>query len=341
MYSIHFRIEKERLSVSISDGKYAPRIPPSERSDGFQWYLSFYSTLLDEASTTKGIILLLDNPGLELHPDGQRDIKKFLEDRYSSSSQVIYVTHSPAMIDPFRLEQVRVVQLHKNMVGTKVGKPNVKSPKDFDLLEPVRSAIGASLVTSLAYSQINILTEGAADKPIVDAAVTTFRPNLKESWLINGGVAEGKEYFPVFLERANIPYVICLDSDSGGRDLKDVLMAGGIPEGKIIMLRDIVGAELFKDKDIELEDLVSAELYHRAVAETYPDKPVTPLETERPKRTKYYEEQFKQKHRIGFNKPRVAETLKSLIEKGNSDVQTKGNLEKLIDFVVARIGSKE
>jgi len=340
IYNIHFRIEKENLSVSISDGKYAPRIPPSERSDGFQWYLSFYSTLLDEVSSSKPIMLLLDNPALELHPDGQRDIKKFLEERYSSSAQVLYVTHSPAMLDPFHLEQVRVVELHKDMVGTKVGTPRVKSPKDFDLLEPIRSAIGASLVTSLAYNCVNVLTEGAADKPILDAAITNFRPKLKESWVINGGIAEGKDYFPAFLERAKVPYVIFLDSDSGGRTIQGHLTGAGIPEGKILMLREAVGTEMFKDKDVELEDVISAEFYHRAVTDTYSEKEVTPVPADRAKRTKYYEEQFRQNHRIGFNKNRVAETMKRLIEQGKSDDQTKEQLEKVLKFLEMKISTQ-
>ena len=48
-----------------------------------------------------------DNPGLELHLDGQRDIKRFLEEKIAPTSQVLYVTHSPAMIDPFNLGQKR------------------------------------------------------------------------------------------------------------------------------------------------------------------------------------------------------------------------------------------
>jgi len=80
-YTVHFRFEANRLSVSISDGSYSPRIPPSDRSDGFQWYLSFYSALLSEVSATDAMVLLLDNPGLELHAEGQRDIKRFLEEK--------------------------------------------------------------------------------------------------------------------------------------------------------------------------------------------------------------------------------------------------------------------
>ncbi len=104
-YNVHFRIEKEKLSVSISDQTYSPRIPPSDRSDGFQWYLSFFAAILSEVSATDPMVLLLDNPGLELHADGQRDIKRFLEEKLPSPTQVIYVTHSPAMIDPYNLDK--------------------------------------------------------------------------------------------------------------------------------------------------------------------------------------------------------------------------------------------
>lgn len=118
-YTVHFRIESTRLSVSISDDSYSPRIPPSDRSDGFQWYLSFYSALLSEVSVTDPMVLLLDNPGLELHANGQRDIKRFLEEKLPPPAQVIYVTHSPAMIDAYNLEQVRQVELHSDFRGTK------------------------------------------------------------------------------------------------------------------------------------------------------------------------------------------------------------------------------
>ena len=81
-YTVYFRTEKDRLSVSIEDKTYGRRIPPPDRSDGFRWYLSFYSTLMNEVSSNEQNILLLDNPGLELHPDGQWDIKRSIEERH-------------------------------------------------------------------------------------------------------------------------------------------------------------------------------------------------------------------------------------------------------------------
>jgi predicted ATP-dependent endonuclease of OLD family len=140
-YNVHFRIEHNKLSVSISDGTYTRRIPPSDRSDGFQWYLSFYTALLNEVSATDPMIVLLDNPGLELHSDGQRDIKRFLEKKLPSATQVVYVTHSPAMIDPDNLKQLRQVELRGDMQGTKVLRLALGKDGASDLLEPVRSAI--------------------------------------------------------------------------------------------------------------------------------------------------------------------------------------------------------
>ena len=105
---------------------------------GSNWYLSFYSTLLNDVGVSNQTVLLLDNPGLELHVDGQRDIKRFLEEKVSLNSQVLYVTHSPAMIDPFNLHQVRAVELLGDQQGTKVRNFAVKKGDNSDLLEPVR-----------------------------------------------------------------------------------------------------------------------------------------------------------------------------------------------------------
>jgi predicted ATP-dependent endonuclease of OLD family len=340
-YTVYFRIEKDRLSVSISDENYSRRIAPSDRSEGFQWFLSFYCTLLNEGSTGEKTILLLDNPGLELHADGQRDIKNFLEDNYSASAQVMFVTHSPAMLDPYKLEQVRRVELLEDMAGTKVRKLNTKAPEELDLLEPVRSAIGASLISSLAFNKMNILTEGAADKPILEAGVLGYKSELKESVLINGGISEGKELLPMFFERANIRYVIYLDSDSGGRNLGSALVKAGVPKSKIANLKELLNGELYNGKDFELEDIISRDLYHAAVLETYTDKIVNAPEEDNPKRTNYYEKAYKEKYDIGFNKKRVAETLKQLIITGKGDEKSKENLEKILTGLHEALTKKE
>ncbi|MFY9317513.1 MAG: AAA family ATPase [Burkholderiales bacterium] len=334
IYTVYFRIERERLSVSIEDKTYGRRIPPFDRSDGFRWYLSFYCTLLNEVSSNEPTVLLLDNPGLELHPDGQRDIKRSIEEKHSASMQVIYVTHSPAMIDPFNLEQVRRVDLLPDMQGTKVRHVQTPEGGQFDLLEPVRSAIGASLVTSLMANQYNVLAEGAADRPILEAGVTLLAKDIKDSVLVSGSVAESLAMLPAFFERAKLPYIVYVDFDHGGRSIEGKLKAAKIPETKIVSLRAIFGDDLFPGEDFELEDIVSDQFYARAVADTYPERPVIIPAGGGAKRTKRYEEAFKTNHQIGFNKRRVADKIKQIALREGFDEESATRLQRVIDRLV-------
>jgi hypothetical protein len=324
-YMIHFEIEKERLIVSVSDKHYDRRIPPSDRSDGFQWYLSFYSALLSEVSATDPTFVLLDNPGLELHADGQRDIKRFLEEKLPATTQVIYVTHSSAMIDTYNLEQVRKVELLENMQGTKIRK--LEFPDDAtDVLEPVRSAIGASLVTSLISNDFNVLVEGAADKPILEGGFGHFLGEESKRILVNGSVAETGMLLPRFYQRIGLPYVIYLDKDSGGRDLRTKLLASGVPEDRIVSAGDVVD----RDVDFELEDTVGT-AYHDAVRATYPELNIEAPDPARGKCTKHYERALKEIADIGFSKRRVAEQVKAALLGGQvADVNTE-HLRRIVD----------
>lgn len=331
-YNVEFRIEKDTLSVAISDSSYSPKIPPSDRSEGFQWYLSFYCAVIAE-STTDPTVLLLDNPGLELHSDGQRDIKRFLEEKMAST-QIIYVTHSPAMIDVNNLEQVRKAELKKGFEGTKISELNI-APDGFDLLEPVRSAVGARLVNSLIVNNYNVLVEGAADKPILDGAFTVFLQQKSDKILVNGSVAERK-FLPRFYQQIGLPFIVYLDADSSGRDLAADLKKSGISDEKIFSLDSVFKSEdlgLDKGKDFELEDVMSAEFYHLAVRETYPDLEVTEPTKQQNKRTNWYEKEFTEANNIGFSKRRVAARAKKMLIEGKADSKTKDRLSKLASAI--------
>jgi energy-coupling factor transporter ATP-binding protein EcfA2 len=332
-YNVEFRIEKDTLSVAVSDSSYSPRIPPSDRSEGFQWYLSFYCALLAE-STTDPTVLLLDNPGLELHSDGQRDIKRFLEEKMAST-QIIYVTHSPSMIDTNNLEQVRKVELMKDLEGTKITELNI-APDGVDLLEPVRSAIGAKLINSLIVNDFNVLVEGAADKPILDATFTLMFPEKAPKILVNGSVAERK-FLPRFYQQVGLPFLVYVDADSGGRDLAAELKKSGIANEKIFSLDTVFKSEdlgFEAGKDFEIEDVMSTEFYDLAVRETYPDRPVAKPTNQQGKRTNYYEKAFTETHKIGFNKRKVATSAKKMLVEGKADSETKERLSKLISAIL-------
>ncbi len=337
-YKIYFQIENGKLNISISDSTYDQRIFPSERSEGFQWYLSFYTTVLNEIGPNNKFILLLDNPGLELHIDGQRDIKNFLENRIAFNSQVIYVTHSPSMIDPFNLGQLRRVTLMGEEQGTKIDARLIKEGNDFDLLEPVRAAIGMSLAGSLIVSDYTVLVEGASDKPILDAAFGVWPPADGRKVLINGSMSESKDgILARFYARTQLPYIVLLDADSAGRSIKGILISKGIPEDRILMLNDI-----FTDRqnDFAIEDLVSWDFYSKAVKKEYADwTEEISNDSGTQKRVEIYEKAFKTRKGIGFSKKRVAETIGRMLYNNEHDDETKDNLHKLLQEIKKRFGS--
>lgn len=334
-YTVHFRFEPQKMSVSISDGTYSRRIAPLDRSEGFQWYFSFYAALLNEVGQTRPTVFLLDNPGLELHADGQRDIKRFLEEKLPSNAQVVYVTHSPAMIDPFNLEQVRQVELQPDMRGTKVTRLAFKEGQDFDLLEPVRSAIGSSLASSLVLNELNVLVEGAADKPILEGAFAALRKDRKDRLLVNGSVAESKDGLLVrFYQRANLPFLVFVDADSGGRTLRTQLKGWGVPDTKIVSLEQAVPRD---GVDFELEDVLSVDFYYSAVREAYPDSEVQKPGPIQGKQTKHYEAAFKEQLGIGFNKRRVGEKIKMLLLEHKADAESLENLNKITATILAAL----
>lgn len=109
---------------------------PESRSLGFRWYLSFYINFIAQASEVNSneLIFLIDEPGIHLHPAGQKDLVKVLED-LADRNQIIYTTHSPFMINRTYPQRVRLV--FKDKDGTKVDSEAYR--QDW---KPLRSSIG-------------------------------------------------------------------------------------------------------------------------------------------------------------------------------------------------------
>jgi hypothetical protein len=157
--------------------------------------------------------------------------------------------------------------------------------------------------------------------------------------LVNGSVSENNELLPKFYERGRVPFVIFLDADSSGRKLKGSLTSNGIDAQKIVDL-----ADLFPDKkgsDFELEDILSIAFYHRAIEATYQEQPVDrPEATLTGKRTKFYEQAFKTKYQIGFNKRRVAETVQRLWASGKGDAETADKLTTVVAALTTALATQ-
>lgn len=221
------RAEAERLRVQ-ADGQYLKVVVEDElgveieldqRSDGFQWLVSFFVVFFAEAvDKHENAILLLDDPGLTLHGLKQRDFRSTLS-RLAESNQTIYTTHSPFLVGPDELDFVRVVEMTDRKIGTKIHTTVTAS--DPAALLPLQEALGYDLAQSLFGQQRNLVMEGLTDYWYLDATAQLLREDsiidLNERIALVPAKTAGKVvYFATILHAQKLKVAALLDSDSAG-----------------------------------------------------------------------------------------------------------------------------
>src|SRR5205807_4831315 len=110
--------DQQYLKVVVEDD-LGVEIELDQRSEGFQWLVSFFVVFFAEsADRHKNAVLLLDEPGLSLHGLKQPEFRSTIS-RLAESNQLLYTTHSPFLVGPDELHRVRVVEMIDRTVGTK------------------------------------------------------------------------------------------------------------------------------------------------------------------------------------------------------------------------------
>jgi predicted ATP-dependent endonuclease of OLD family len=267
--TVKLRLEPNEIAVFVKDNTGASD-PPSRRSEGFKWFLSFYINFMAESDKElKNTIILLDDPGVYLHPSGQKDLMKTLEE-ITKDNQIIFSTHSPFLIDRKKLNRIRIVSKEEKGKGTKIKDKFYKS--DYDALQPIRASIGMTMGDSLFIDSNNILVEGFSDWIILEAFNEQLlklgkKHLVKASFLpVNG--ADKMPYFSTILANEKIDFVILLDYDAKGRRTKKELIEEyGIDESLILLLNEAINGK--KGKEIVIEDLIDFNLYLEAVNQAY------------------------------------------------------------------------
>ncbi len=147
---IKLRVNGKTLYIDFSDETTVYDTPKS-RSNGFLWYLSFYINFLaatNDANINE-YVFLFDEPGVHLHPSGQKDLTQLLEN-LSKKNQIIYTTHSPFMINRNYPHRVKVIT--KDEKGTKVFSEAYK-----DNWKPLRQSIGLTIGDLFFFSNKGII----------------------------------------------------------------------------------------------------------------------------------------------------------------------------------------
>lgn len=258
-----------------------------ERSQGLRYFLSYFVQLAAHRLTqTRPDVLLLDEPDAFLSSIGQQDLLRVLRDYAlpedgGPGSQVVYVTHSPFLIDKNAPERIRVLDKGSEDEGTRVVHDAANNR-----YEPLRSSLGAHVAETAFIGGQNLFVEGPADQLLI-AGVSAHLSrrlgtkadnlNLNDVTIVASGGADGIPYL-VYLARGRDtvkpPCVVLLDGDGSGRDAAKVLKRGEARKKRVLKDEYVVmldqwatSSGLTFDRGVvveEIEDLLPVPLAHRA-----------------------------------------------------------------------------
>lgn len=257
-HKIRYHADGDYFRIWIADDRRPDvEIELEARSKGFQWFFSFYLVFLVESEEGhKDAILLLDEPGMHLHPTAQQELVQFFE-TLSDKNQLIYSTHSPFLIDGEHLHRVRPVT--EDGLGN--SHISVESwPKDRETIFPLQAAAGYAMVRGLFAHGKNVLVEGMSDYYYLHAlsqqCATSNRISLPPDIYVTpcGGTKMVGHIASLFLGQEVRPLVL-LDGDDAGRVRRDALMkelyAGH--ERTVLMLDEALGRS---GDEVEVEDIM-------------------------------------------------------------------------------------
>jgi predicted ATPase len=254
----------------------------NERSQGLRFFLSYYIQYrAHEPHPSKFEILLMDEPDAYLSSQAQQDLLKVF-DLFSSPPlgshlinpiQVIYVTHSPFLIDKNHAERIRVLKKGNEDEGTRVVRDAAKNH-----YEPLRSSIGAYVGETTFIGNCNLMVEGLSDQILIAGATTYLKSkgaasletlDLNQITIVPAGSASHIPYL-VYLARGRDveqpAVIVLLDSDQSGNDAKRQLLGKGGQHRRPLLkdificqigdFSDVFLASKESEKGFEIEDLI-------------------------------------------------------------------------------------
>lgn len=270
-YHLRFQADGNHFRIWVSDDRRPEWIELEGRSTGLQWFLSFFLVFLVESTGEhKESILLLDEPGLSLHPLAQEDLSTFFEN-LSKTNQLMYTAHSPFMVDADHLDRVKAVFVDAQ--GTTSVSSDLRAAAGNNAqkrsIYPVQAAIGLTVSDTLLYGCQPVIVEGTSDQIYLNAIKNyligrgLINPKRELVFVPSGG-ARGVAPITSIITgiEEEVPYAI-LDSDQAGRDmaasLKKKVYSGA--EDRILMVGDFVSVA-----EAEIEDLFPTNLLDRPIA---------------------------------------------------------------------------
>jgi predicted ATP-dependent endonuclease of OLD family len=258
------------LRIELADGRHGDvQTNFGTRSNGFQWFFSFFAAFSAYQDSDEDVIVLLDEPGTSLHGDAQREFVDYIFNELGASKQTIYTTHSQHMVDPARYEKLRAVHDRASRndpdQGVVVTLPNLSA--DRATILPIESALGYSVSQHLFLgSGQHLALEGSSDfvylLRMTEHNLTKQLPGLDPRLaMIPIGGADNMPAFVALLGRRLKVSALIDGARSQARltRIKSAAKANGVPESAIVLCSDVPGMPTNAD----IEDLFAVTDYLR------------------------------------------------------------------------------
>ena len=342
-YEIQFNADGQEFYTFVKDEGSPNLLKLEERSKGFQWFFSFDLMFMYESQGTfENCVILLDEPGLHLHPDGQRDLLERLKN-YATDNVLIYSSHLPFMIDLNHPESIRII--NESPEGTKVSDEFVNSDPSSRFV--LQAALGMSGYNSYLLSQQNLVVEGVDDYWILTELSNLLKRNnrigLDESIFItpSGGASE-VVYLSTLMIGQKLNVYSLFDEDDAGRTGKAKLTKNWLLKYADNHATAKTLAEVLTIKtDYAVEDLLTEKYYLKKVKETYKKQLTKEIKLSGKDLLCNRVERFFEDEGISFNKGSVAKLIKKdLITAELKDIPAElaDNAEKLFTEINKELG---
>lgn len=260
-YIFDFNADGHYFRILVSDNERPEKIELESRSKGLQWFFSFFLVFLAESKDAhKNCVLLLDEPGLNLHPNAQTDLIKFFN-QLSDTNQLIYTTHLPFLVDHNNLDKVKAVYTVNGL--TKISNDLSKADRERKAIQPVNAAIGISASQSLLVGCDIVIVEGVSDQFYLTMiknhliAQNKFVPKREMVFIPVGGVKGVKPVVSILQgSQSSLPFVL-FDSDTAGKQAQKSLKEEFYSSDKDKVLE----TDAYDGKSgSEIEDLIPVDL---------------------------------------------------------------------------------
>jgi predicted ATP-dependent endonuclease of OLD family len=271
-YKFRFQADGNHFRIWVSDDKRLEEIELEGRSKGLQWFFSFFLIFLVESKDShSNCILLLDEPGISLHPMAQIDLINFFNS-LSKENQLIYTTHSPFLVTPNNLSGVHAMYIGDK--GESVVSPDLRSNKKIaeKSIYPIHAAIGITVSETLLFGCQPVLVEGISDQiylQLIKKYVLSQGKYVNDKEIVfipTGGVKGMSPVIKILCGRESVLPFVLLDSDKPGLEKQKQLTKDLYADAKD---RILTISSFIKDGEYEIEDLMPNEELARTFSKQY------------------------------------------------------------------------